>query len=739
MVFVLQVWAARSWRGRETVRAATAMRLTVRAAVLWAATTAGMAVARPEWQAAAHTGRIVFERPAGEGRTVLVGVPRSGGDVSPGAFAVFTGDGLTLPFRVAARGTERIDVLVDCDAVPAGARVELYLGGSGPDTADDGVSDPRPLKVRVGGVQGRGIPTSWEGMLRLYAHAFTPEDAFVVSGFGRIDLLRGPDAEKPRVRAQRRLVRMETFLLCPADGVYRFGLDCRDAGFVLIGGELAAAWPDEHGEGQWRFGEGLMLGAGVHRLTVFNACTGEANVRVGWIPPGQSEPEAIPPDLLLAPQGILDPAVEFKHRTLVADFEFEIRGAYGFRGIREVFVPVRLRDRTRNRLEAVHRCRWRLGNREWTGSVVDPVLIGRRVHRAALDVRDDLGFTALREREIDCRPVSPAMYAIAFRSEGFPAVSFGRDAVEVVWRSEGAPPPGAALEFAWQVRRADGSVSNGWKTLKEWPCEKVLAAGRADELLDVEWRVRHEGVVLGQESIRFQHAPFERLPVRARGEGLYAADGTRLVLVAGEHDGRYAQPAISEEQAFGHIVCVDDVLASAGLAPDRIGEGYDRELARIVDGPDRPVVEYRLLSGWDTVEHAFWPYAQLVEAVASVTGACDVAVLSLGLEHMAGNGDVGQFERHAAAITEVVTRVLGKAVVWVTPPPFPDQAERIRPYAAAIRRVADARHIPVADLYSAFRGAGPDARLFLAGRERALSREGHVFSAQVIARALLGL
>ena len=47
-----------------------------------------------------------------------------------------------------------------------------------------------------------------------------------------------------------------------------------------------------------------------------------------------------------------------------------------------------------------------------------------------------------------------------------------------------------------------------------------------------------------------------------------------------------------------------------------------------------------------------------------------------------------------------------------TPPPVGLDKEQVREYAAASRRVADARGIPVADLYSGFMGMPQNVELF---------------------------
>ena len=64
-----------------------------------------------------------------------------------------------------------------------------------------------------------------------------------------------------------------------------------------------------------------------------------------------------------------------------------------------------------------------------------------------------------------------------------------------------------------------------------------------------------------------------------------------------------------------------------------------------------------------------------------------------------------------------------------------EEAPFIRPYAAAVQRVADARRIPVADLYSALLGI-PDSP-FADDYGFELTVDAEALAAQLVARAML--
>ena len=182
------------------------------------------------------------------------------------------------------------------------------------------------------------------------------------------------------------------------------------------------------------------------------------------------------------------------------------------------------------------------------------------------------------------------------------------------------------------------------------------------------------------------------------------------------------------------------MLNVTGLpAPPGIDElpGFDRILARIVNGPDRPIVRCVTLPDWSEYPQAHGRLVKLVEVPAALAESTDVAILSLGLRDMLAAGNVQQFEREAAALTDLLSATMGTPVVWVTMPPYPPDPSSTRPYAAAVQKIAAARRIPVADLFTAFLASRPNFREFFHGDDLRLSEQGRQMAARVIARALL--
>jgi hypothetical protein len=157
-----------------------------------------------------------------------------------------------------------------------------------------------------------------------------------------------------------------------------------------------------------------------------------------------------------------------------------------------------------------------------------------------------------------------------------------------------------------------------------------------------------------------------------------------------------------------------------------------------VDGPDRPIVRHAPLPDWESVPDAYGPFLKLVQIPRAVALGTDVVVISVALRDVLAGVDPDAFERQLAALGDLIAFSMDCPVLWVTPPPYPADPDRIRPYAAAIRRVADARRMPVADVYTAFIGMRSESRPLFRRRDLALSASGQALAAQVIARALLG-
>ena len=149
------------------------------------------------------------------------------------------------------------------------------------------------------------------------------------------------------------------------------------------------------------------------------------------------------------------------------------------------------------------------------------------------------------------------------------------------------------------------------------------------------------------------------------------------------------------------------------------------------------MITYASLPPWEKYPEAYGPLVKLVQVPALIGRDTDVVALSIGLRDFTALGETAAFERQIAALSDIVAVSMKRSVVWVTPPPYPGQSGRVREFAAAIRRVADARRMPVADLYTTFCGVRNEMSPFVSGQDLVLSEAGQNLAAQMIARALL--
>ena len=580
---------------------------------------AGPARAEPEprWLLPDHPVRAIFTAPREAGSCLLVATPldASVGEVS--SAAVFDAEESALPCRVVHSDGADLWVLACSSTGSEKGPFALYYGAP-PDApvppCDEGTADPKPIGVSIHNARGQGIPNTWDKMFYLFRRSGKPVDISRRAQFGTMSYARG-DKRRGKGRDLGKWIRIavfRTYLMCAEEGICRFAINSRNAAFLRVDGEPAAAWPGEHEPGEWRVGPPMVLQAGPRLIEVYNVFESDIVVELGWQRGAETEPVTLPAELLLTSAAAREPRVEALDRSLHPHFTYKPLRAYSFRGVRDAFVPVRFDNASRDWLSDKMSFAWLFDGRDRAAERSPRhVFVGAARHRARLMVRDELGFTAEAERVLDLRMAQPREYAVEARVVSLPAVCYASDTVAPQLRVEGSLPDGAGMT-------------------------------------------------------------------------------------------RYAEI-----------------------------------LARIVDGPDRPIVHYTELPAWQLSPQGYGPLLKLVQAPAAVAGRTDAAIVSIGAREVLGGISTADFERRIAALSDLVSVSMGRPMIWLTPPPYPPQPERFRPYAACIRKVADARHIPVADLYTAFMSAGDRMFTLFRGGNMTLSERGQELVARLIARALL--
>ncbi len=711
-----------------------------------------------DWRFSAFPLRTVFHAPDTEGTNLVLKVERVGNmPVTPNGFLACGPDGTPITLRVVSTaGTEVVLIL---EAPRSGSRpCAVYYGAipsNEPAHSPVASVDQTPVAVGFVSLQGRGIPTSWE---RLRHMLKTPPSQirtpFEVSSFSEMDqALAQRDAKKEaeketkskkerhRNKAGVQVAVGRSYLLCPREGAYRFALDCRDAGFVVVDDELVAAWPGEHEPKTWQLGAPVSLKAGVHRVEVFNAFdSGEPDFRAGWMPPGGTEvlPLAVPD--LIASREATDARAEKMNRTLQPGFTTTPVQAYSFRGNSAVFMAMRFTDTTENWMTSKRNSLWRFGDGTQSEEP-NPIHVYKaaNIFKATLEVRDTLGFVASYSGSVDSRQMQPEEFAVSFELAGLPAVCLGRDQVVPRLRIEGQVPANVALDVNWEIHFRSGVVNQGHQeVVPQGKAQFIsLAPVIVDELETLRWSVQHRQVQVGGELIKFVRPPFGILPTRVEGDRLYAADNTRLVLVPGEglSVSRHMTPI--PVQSLDRLVCIDDTLAIKGLIEPGY-ETFDRILARLLTGRIEEV-RYAALPDWGQFPESYGSLRKLVDVPAALKRErADIAILSIGLKDILEVKDVDFFERQAAALSDIVATSMNLRMVWVTPPPYPSDPDRSRVFAAAIRRVAESRGIPVADLFTVFSCVADRRHVFFKENPLMMSDQGHRLAGQQIVRALMG-
>ena len=110
--------------------------------------------------------------------------------------------------------------------------------------------------------------------------------------------------------------------------------------------------------------------------------------------------------------------------------------------------------------------------------------------------------------------------------------------------------------------------------------------------------------------------------------------------------------------------------------------------------------------------------------------------MSMGLNHLITRDRPAEFERILSAVADMLLSRRAMRMVIATLPPVGTDKEKARDYAVAVRRVAGARGVPVADLYSGFMGMRREASLF-EGKGPEVNDDGLRFAGQIIARSIV--
>jgi hypothetical protein len=274
---------------------------------------------------------------------------------------------------------------------------------------------------------------------------------------------------------------------------------------------------------------------------------------------------------------------------------------------------------------------------------------------------------------------------------------------------------------SWEIRNRDGTVKRDSRELNaEMTSDRIpLVRTNAGVIASIKWQITHPCGELISGTVKFLRPPFTDLPTRVAGDRLYGHGGEQLVLLPYENAGSFVQPGIAPR---GVILCVDDT----GIATI---SGTSGEICL-------PGARRLSLQDDENSMSAYAPQYRLLRLPSDVAAGKGVAVMNIACVDIIEKRDPAEFEREIAALSDIVSVTMKSPLVWMTPPPYQPDPKSVRPYAAAVVRVAAARGIPVADVYTAFMCSKDSSRFFEKGRNLDLSEEGRHLVERVIGHAI---
>ncbi len=685
----------------------------------------------PLWSVPELPKRLTFIAPRETDAATLISVPPSVSNGVDSTYAIYDHNMMPVDFKQLHRDSDGTILLVKSKKRH---QYSVYYGSKDPGVDNQSaefMTDSKPVLVKFYSTKAMGLPDTWQKM----RHMLKREDRLLrtmhLSGFTRIE------TERERKDSTTYIVVMKSFLLCPTAGSHLFALDGCDGAFLTIDDKLAATSAARSHAGQWTTGKPIELEAGLHSLALYSICNSDNSkniVRAGWMPPGETEvAELTSPDLVCA--SLAEPLrIEQINKTLHPSFSVRKSSSYSYRDCTPFFVPVRFRNQTGNWLDSDVQYSWDFGDGHTSLEPVPRhVYMGPGKYKATMTIRDSLGFITNCARTVNCMDAMPTAYAVDFKIANLPAACYDSDRIMPYLHAFGSSPRSAKLQVECRVNLTDNSTALFRSGLSSaaMPTNMLLFTEKAENLDSIEWRVTDHGTVLKEGTIDFMRPPFNRIPTHIDGNRLFDDKGVQLVFVPHQFDDKYAQPVPDD---LSRIVHIDDWLFDSIENPD----GFGNLIGTKLDEAEPVTVVQHEMHAWERQPEAFGPLQKFIQIPRILVPGRDTAILSIGLKDIAFAAmEPPAFERHVAALSDLISATLNCTLLWTTPPSFASERTDVRPYAAGIKKIALTRRIPVADLFTAF-SCSTNRSGKAGNRQHAsrLSAEETGITAQIIARSV---
>lgn len=656
--------------------------------------------ARPAWNVAEATARLIVTKEQDD--FFLTRLPARTGDKPVAAVRAFvlTNEVMT---RVVWSDESQVTVMVDVRDAKRGQLVKIYAV-PGDKRAEPGPStlvDPTPLRGRAQRTAGMDLPRSLADVQMLETRVDGRPIWFTVSDSSKLpttfkDWYRGDWTRK------NHLVDLQTWLVIPVAGRYRFGLAGVASAWLLIDGRPVLEHPAHQPYDKWTSGEDVLLEPGLRRLQVRTVCRQEIDTGLAW--KRADEPGAATNMVMLTGGDLREGRWETLDRIVHPFATAESGAAYRFAGVDEVFVPFTLKDGS-SCWGTNHVARWHVRGGQELGSGVTVATVLRKSQLPAgvtVTAAAASGETASYEAVLAYDGPVWSEAEVSTRITGIPAACYVDDRVHPIIRVRTTAADGLPYDLVCDFEFTDGSRTNRTDQLvtdRGW-ARVHLSEMEAGTLARLSWSLRHHGVEVNRGAARFLREPFTCLPDTVSGETLKCGDEFVVLVASKASRGDPVEPTDVLSGTNG-VVLLD------GFIYDGAADRGDALPWRVLDL--REIEEREAASGASLL----LPLASLNDIVPA-----SVAVVAPSLQALSREGGTDGFERRLSALTGLLAGPAGGSprVVLVVPPPFdvlpgcgcqpgaepcPHAAEA-RPYAEMVVRVADAHGVETVDLFTAF-------------------------------------
>jgi len=687
--------------------------------------------ARPAWNVAEATARLIVTKEQDD--FFLTRLPARTGDKPVAAVRAFISTNEVMT-RVVWSDESQVTVMIDARDAKRGQPVKIYAV-PGDKRAEPGPStlvDPAPLRGCAQRTAGMDLPRSLADVQMLEARVDGRPAWFTVSDSSKLpttfkDWYRGDWTRK------NHLVDLQTWLVIPAAGRYRFGLAGVAPAWLLIDGRPVLEHPAHQPYDKWTSGEDVLLEPGLRRLQVRTVCRQEIDTGLAW--KRADEPGAATNMVMLTGGDLREGRWETLDRIIHPFATAESGAAYRFSGVDEVFVPFTLKDAS-SCWGTNHVAHWRVRTGQELGSGGTLATVFRKSQLPAgvtVTAAAASGETAGYETVLTYDGPVWSEAEVSTRITGIPAACYADDRVHPIIRIRTTAADGLPYDLVCDFEFTDGSRTNRTDRLvtdKGW-ARVHLNEMEAGTLARLSWSLRHHDVEVNHGAARFLREPFTCLPDAVSGETLKCGDEFVVLVASKASRGDPVESTVVLPGTNG-VVLLD------GFIYDVAADRDDALPWRVLDL--REIEEHEAASGTSLL----LPLASLNDIMPA-----SVAVVAPSLQALSREGSTDGFERRLSALTGLLAGPAGgnPRVLLVVPPPFdvlpgcgcqpgaepcPHAAEA-RPYAEMVVRVADAHGVETVDLFTAFQTFDYDEPLVSNGR---LTPAGAALAESLIQRKL---